>query len=132
MAINDERHQWIQRCVMHRPEAAVEHSVMLWEQLAVQLCPIIGNGAFDVLFARSAHLASTAHPWLAEGDGAAFERWYASLEQHPAEAGAASISLFIIFTDTLTLLIGESLTTAILRSAWGPDVVDTAAKGTET
>lgn len=117
---------------MHRPEAAVEHSVMLWEQLAVQLRPIIGDGAFDVLFARSAHLASAAHPWLAAGDGASFECWYASLEQHPAEAAAASIALFIFFTDTLTLLIGESLTTAILRSAWGPDDVDTAAKGTET
>ncbi|WP_377705275.1 hypothetical protein [Pseudoduganella sp. UC29_71] len=117
---------------MHRSKAAVAHNVVLWQQLAKQLCPIIGDGAFDALFARSVHLASTAHPWLRTGDGVALERWYASLEQHPDEADAASIALLIIFTDTLTLLIGESLTTAILRSAWGPDVVDTAAKGTET
>jgi hypothetical protein len=49
-------------------------------------------------------------------------------EQTPAQASAASRLLLITFTDILASLIGEQLTTSILRSAWGDDASDKAGK----
>lgn len=45
-------------------------------------------------------------------------------------ANEASIALFCIFIDTLALLIGEHLTSSILRSAWGNAALDLAEKET--
>ncbi len=45
-----------------------------------------------------------------------------------AEASEASIALLIIFIDILASLIGELLTSSILQSAWGDDVLDIAIK----
>ena len=130
MATNDERHQMIERNVMRRPEPAKADTIVLWERLAVELVAIIGHSGFDTLYARSIHVVRVEHPWLAEGSDPRFEKLRASLTgQEQAPAGAASIALLTTFTDTLIQLIGESLTTAILRSAWGQDTADTAAKG---
>lgn len=129
MATNEQRHSLIRRRVMHRPGAVAEDSVLLWERLAVELSSLIGDAAFQTLFSRSVHLARVDHPWLTEGADPGFSRLRASLEQQDAtQAGAASIALFTIFTDTLILLIGESLTTTILYTSWGQDTADTAAK----
>jgi hypothetical protein len=130
MATNDERHQMIERNVMRRPETVTADTIVLWERLAIELIAIIGHSGFDTLYARSIHLVRAQHPWLAEGGDPSFERLRTSLEgQDPAPAGAASIALLTTFTDTLIQLIGESLTTAILKSAWNQDIADTAAKG---
>ncbi len=91
MATNDERHRLIQRCVMRRPEAAAEDSVALWQRLAAELGAIIGEGAFQALFARSVHMARASYPWLADGANDAFAALRASLGLHPAQTGAASI-----------------------------------------
>jgi len=46
-----------------------------------------------------------------------------SLEgQTPAQVSDANSLLLITFTDILAALIGEQLTTRILRSAWGIDI----------
>lgn len=130
MATNDERHQMIERNVMRRPETATADAIVLWRRLAVELIAIIGLSGFETLYARSVHLVRARHPWLAEGADPGFERLRASLgEQPPAAASAAGIDLLTIFTDTLIQLIGEPLTTAILKSAWNQDTADTAAKG---
>ncbi len=45
-----------------------------------------------------------------------------SFEGHtPAQASEANRLLLITFTDILSSLIGEELTTSILRSAWGSE-----------
>lgn len=130
MATNDERHQMIARNVTRRPDSATADTVVLWQRLAVELVAIIGHSGFDTLYARSIHLVRAQHPWLVEGADPRFDKLRASLDaQAPAPAGAASIALLTTFTDTLIQLIGESLTTTILRSAWGQDTADTAAKG---
>ncbi|CAN7329242.1 hypothetical protein LJR289_001763 [Pseudoduganella sp. LjRoot289] len=129
MATNDQRHSLIQRRVMHRPGAVAEDSVLLWKRLAVELSSLVGEAAFQTLFARSVHLARVTYPWLTDGADPGFDRLRAALEQQDAGlAGAASIALFTTFTDTLILLIGESLTTTILYTSWGQDAADTAAK----
>jgi hypothetical protein len=129
MATNDERHQMIERNVMRSPDTLRANVIVLWERLAVELTAIIGHGGFDTLYARRIHVVRARHPWLEEGVDAGFKRLGAGLEvQAPAAAGAASIELLTTFTDTLVRLIGASLTTAILRSAWGQDTADTAAK----
>jgi hypothetical protein len=48
--------------------------------------------------------------------------------QTPAQAGAANRLLLITFTDILASLIGEHLTTSIMRSAWGDDASNKAGK----
>ncbi|CAN7475228.1 hypothetical protein [Duganella sp. LjRoot269] len=130
MATNDERYQMIERNVMRRPETAKADTIVLWERLAIELVAIIGHSGFDTLYARTIHMVRMEHPWLAEGADPRFEKLRASLEgQEQVPAGTASIALLTTFTDTLIQLIGESLTTAILRSAWGQDTAGTAAKG---
>lgn len=129
MATNDERHQMIERNVMRSPGTVRADAIVLWERLAVELSAIIGQSGFDTLYARSIHVARARHPWLDEGADPRFDRLRAGLAtQQPAVAGAASVALLIIFTDTLIQLIGAPLTTAIIRSAWGRDIADTAAK----
>lgn len=120
----------IERNVMRSPDALRAATIVLWERLAIELSGIIGHSGFDTLYARSVHLARAQYAWLQEGGDPRFDKLKTSLEaQELALAGAASVALLIIFTDTLIQLIGESLTTAILRSAWGQDTADTAAKG---
>jgi hypothetical protein len=129
MATNDERHQMIERNVMRGPDTPGPDVIALWERLAAELSGIIGQNGFDTLYARSVHVARTRHPWLEEGADTGFGRLKAALEgREPAVAGAASVDLLTTFTDTLVQLIGAPLTTAILRSAWGQDTADTAAK----
>lgn len=132
MATNDELHQIIARNVMRRADAGAADSVVLWERLAVELVATIGRNGFNALYARSLHVVRVQHPWLAGDVDPRFEKLRASLEQQtPATAAAASIALLNTFIGTLIQLIGEPLTTAILRSAWGHENVDPAAKGTE-
>jgi hypothetical protein len=49
--------------------------------------------------------------------------------QAPVQASAANSLLLITFTDILASLIGEALTTSILRSAWEADASEQTAKG---
>lgn len=119
---------------MQRPEAIADATKYLWERLAAELISIVGEGGFQSLYARSVHLTSAAFPWLVlthplqQGDSR-FAGLKMSLEERDsAEATEASITLLITFIDILALLIGEFLTTSILRSSWGDDALDTAAK----
>jgi len=129
MAIKDERHQMIERNVLRRPETVTDDAITLWDRLAVELVAIIGCSGFDTLYARNIHLVRARHPWLADGSDPGFKRLKTGLEgQEAASAGAAAVDLLTTFIDTLIQLIGESLTTTILKSAWNQDIADTAAK----
>jgi hypothetical protein len=125
----------IRRAVTQRPEAIVDVSIQLWEQLAAELISIIGEGGFQSLYARSVHIASGHFPWIVPPPvSLAAESLFGSLKlclagRDLTESCEASTALLNIFIDILIVLIGELLTTSILRSAWGDDVVDIA--GTE-
>lgn len=135
----EQRHQLIARAVARAPEGAADASVAAisaqrWRQLAGQLCPVIGDGGFMALYLRSLHVARNRYGWLPRHDAMPAGPAFAALEQSlrecaPADAGGASTTLLCTFIDTLALLIGELLTTSIVRDAWGDDVENHA--GTE-
>jgi hypothetical protein len=117
---------------MRRPETVVEVSIDLWERLASELTSIIGEGGFQSLYTRSAHLTCVTFPWMVLShpwQRTRFSDLKISLEGRDiTEASEASITLLTTFVDILALLIGELLTTNILRSAWGDDVQDVVVK----
>jgi hypothetical protein len=119
---------------MRRPEAVVDVTIDLWERLAAELIAIIGEGGFQSLYSRSAHLVSATFPWMVlshpwQQTDSRFADLKKSLEGREfEETSEASITLLITFVDILVLLIGEHLTTSILHSAWGDDAVDIAGK----
>lgn len=110
-----------------------ERALALWESLAANLVNIIGDEGFNALFSRSLHLAGAAHPWLAEasltrGNLPRFAALKTLLHGRTQEdVTAAMVLLFSIFTDVLGTLIGQQLTTNILRAAWG-DAYEEAAQ----
>lgn len=121
----------IGHAVLLKPDAVAEQCIRLWEDLAAKLSPIIGDGGFATLFARCMRLALPTYPWLPQNEmlaaRAAFKHLRAALHgRDPSEAAAANVLLLSTFIDTLTLLIGEALSTSILREAWGDDVVNYA------
>ena len=135
MAISDEqRHRMIQNAVLHHPLTAIDGSVALWEKLHMVLAAIIGDGGFASLYARNLHQTQTTFVWLTRHPPQAEQACLAQLRldlgaQDLDVAGAASAALLVNFVDMLILLIGELLTTSVLREAWGGDVVNDA--GTE-
>jgi hypothetical protein len=119
---------------MQRPDAVADVSMHLWGKLADELISIIGEGGFQSLYKRSLHLTSATFPWMEINppllqNGSRFAGLQNCLEgQDSAEAGEASTALLITFIDILALLIGELLTSSILRMAWGDDALDTVVK----
>ncbi|MFZ6644810.1 hypothetical protein ACO0LO_03795 [Undibacterium sp. TJN25] len=137
MATNDDqRHRMIARAVTQRPDAVVDVTIHLWERLAAELILIIGDGGFESLYSRSLHLTSASFSWMANSPPAqASDSRFAGLRtclegQDATAAGEASVALLATFIDILSALIGESLTSSILRSAWGDDALNAAAKET--
>ncbi|NMM27558.1 MAG: hypothetical protein HHJ12_09815 [Glaciimonas sp.] len=128
------RHRIIKSRMAQHTEKAEEVAIDLWAQMAVQIISIVGEGGFNSLYARSVFLTQSAFPWLAVGAVSAqtdrqFLELKTSLEgQTSAEASAANCLLLITFTDILATLIGEQLTTNILRSAWDIDAADSAGE----
>lgn len=128
------RHQIIKSLTAQHTDDVADAAVMLWEQMATQIISIVGEGGFNSLYARSVFLTRTTFPWLAAGAlPPQAEQRFAGLKtslegKTLAEACAASSLLLLTFTDILAALIGEQLTTRILRSAWGDDASDNAGK----
>jgi len=124
----------IKSAVTQRPEAILSVTVNLWERLASELISIIGEGGFQSLYSRSVHLTSASFPWIVHSHpwqrtDSQFENLKISFEGRDfSETSAASIALLVTFIDILAILIGELLTTSILRSAWGDDALDIAGK----
>lgn len=119
---------------MQRPDAILEVTISLWKRLAFELVSIIGEGGFQSLYSRSTHLTSLTYPWVALSQVIRpTDTGFSDLQiffkgQDSTQASDASIALLVTFIDILIDLIGEHLTTSILRSAWGSDAVDIAVK----
>ncbi|GCB02312.1 hypothetical protein SFMTTN_3421 [Sulfuriferula multivorans] len=128
------RHQKINSLMAQPPEKVADAAIDLWGKMAIQIISIVGEGGFNSLYARSVFLTQASFPWLAPADlSSRQDQRFAQLKtsfagQTPAQAGAANSLLLITFTDILATLIGEPLTTSILRSAWGNDASDSAGK----
>jgi uncharacterized membrane protein YbjE (DUF340 family) len=103
---------------------------VLWQKLADQLLPIIGEGGFSSLYARSLHLGRAIFDWLPpDGESDAIELIFAKLQiclrgRDAVEARLASRMLLLKFITILASLIGTSLMTNIIGCAWGDDAVD--------
>jgi hypothetical protein len=136
MALADEqRRRMIRRAVLRNPEHVLDASAELWRTLALQLITIIGESGFETLYARTLHQTSIDYPWLASPVAGPCAAIFSDLSARMQEcgmpdAGQANIALLIKFIDILSLLIGEPVTTTILRAAWGNETVNNA--GTES
>ena len=125
--IGAKRHQIITRLNAQQPEETADAAVKLWQQMATEIISIVGVSGFNSLYARSTSLAKPVFPWLSTHtlpaqNGDRFTELKTRLEgQAPAQASEANCLLLITFTDILSTLIGEQLTTRILCSAWGVD-----------
>ncbi len=132
---NQSRHQMIESLATPSPEKGADAAIRLWEQMSTQIISIIGNGGFHSRYARSLFIARAHFPWLAADElPAQTDPLFAQLQkclesQTPVQASTANSLLLITFTDILASLIGEALTTSILRSAWEADASDQAGKG---
>ncbi len=97
----------------------------LWTPLAKSLVTIIGQDGFLALLDRSLHVAGEAFPWLlTSAPGAHIASRLEGLQSALAgraadEATQAMVLLLSTFTGVLAMLIGTTLSTNILRTAWG-------------
>ena len=128
------RRQIIKSLMAQHPEKVADAAINLWVQLATQIISIAGKGGFSSLYARSVFLTQSTFPWLAASSlspqtDCRFAELKKSFEgQPPAQASEANSLLLITFTGILASLIGEQLTTSILRLDWGDDALDRAGK----
>ncbi len=128
------RHQLIERRMAQRPENVAEAAIGLWEQLATQIISIVGEEGFNSLYARSVFLAQPSFPWLTTSPlSQQNDQRFAELKkglagQPPSQAREANSLLLLTFTGILAALIGETLTTRILWSAWGDDASTSSSK----
>lgn len=133
--IDTQRQRIISRLVMRRPEEFLVVTIHLWERLASDLVSLIGEGGFQSLYARSMHVTGRTFPWIVLNQSSVpvdlrFTGLKMSLEERDfTDASEASVVLLCTFIDILSSLIGELLTTSILRSAWGDNALDIAVKG---
>jgi hypothetical protein len=128
------RHRIIESLTAQHTEKVADAAIDFWDKLATEIISIVGEEGFNSLYARSVFLAQSTFPWLvASSLSPQTDQRFAELktslaEQTPAQASEANSLLLIALTDILASLIGEQLTTSILRSAWGDDASDKAVK----
>lgn len=128
------RHQLIKSLLPQHTEKVADAAIHLWERMAAQIILIVGEEGFDSLYMRSVSLSQSTFPWLAASPllplaDQRFAELKMSLEgQTPAQAIEANRLLLITFTDVLASLIGEQLTTRILRLAWSTDISNSTGK----
>lgn len=122
-----QRQQFIANLMAQQPENIADTAMGHWEKLADEIISIIGEAGFASLYERSMHQAQSTFPWLPPGSlppQPLHSHRFAELgmrlaDQTPDNARAAHSLLLTIFTDILASLIGEQLTSSILRAAWG-------------
>jgi hypothetical protein len=128
------RHQIINSLTAQHTEKVADAAIDLWEQMATQIVAIVGKSSFDSLYGRSVFQSRITFPWLAAGAlppqaAQRFAGLKMSLDKQTlVQASEANRLLLINFTDILSSVIGEQLTTHILRSAWGNDASDRTCK----
>ena len=127
------RHQIIKSLMASPTESVAGASIILWEQMAIQIISIVGEDGFNSLYARSIFLTQSEFPLLAAGSLAQSDHRFAGLKASlegiaPPQASEANTLLLITFIEILSLLIGVQLTSHILQLAWGIDLSNSAGK----
>ena len=95
-----------------------------WRAIESALAPIIGSKGVAALYKRSLHLASSAHPWLAElreGDPTTIDLSALKsvvAQQTGALAALGGNAVLQTFYQLVGSLVGPSLTERLLRSVW--------------
>lgn len=111
-----------------------KEAVEQWRAVLAALSPIIGVHGVGALYRRTLFLAHATYAWVqvpAESDTMDFESlggWLARLT--PAEAAQARASLFSLFTDLLSSLIGPSLVERLLPAGFPHTTPGAAAQDT--
>lgn len=101
-----------------------EAAAATWRRVNLQLAPVIGERGIAVLFSRALHQTSAVYPWLVDGvdrEGSAdpLPHLTACLARQQAAAAAqASATLLLSFAESLSTLIGASLTARLLAPVW--------------
>lgn len=128
-------HELIERLTNLHSEEDSDAAIDLWRKLAAQVIMIVGETGFNSLYERSLFLTQSAFPWIEPNlPSPNTDHGVANLKlcfekQARLQASGANRMLLINFTDILASLIGEQLTSSILRSAWREDASDRASKG---
>jgi len=105
-----------------------------YDDLARVLAPIIGQVGIDALAARAVHLAQRDYPWLAKTTNpqhveGPFAHVSSSLEQQaPALATEAAAAVLATVAGLLATLVGDPLTTRLMRQAWPDGFSDAGTK----
>jgi hypothetical protein len=121
-----------QRTGLVNADATVQATAATWRLVAAQLAPVIGARGLEVLFGRALHMTNTTYRWLAvsEDRGGGADQLPSLAEclarQDPATAAEASYQLLLTFTELLTALIGESLTTRLLAPVFAGTTQESA------
>ena len=110
------------------PDSATiaDAAVSLCERLRRELVPLLGEGGVAALYARSLHLTKSEFPWLALARGAEpadapFMQLRVCLGRQADAIAIEGASAFIAtFCGLLISLIGDAMTSRLLREAW-PD-----------
>ncbi|MDB5958985.1 MAG: hypothetical protein JWP59_279 [Massilia sp.] len=113
----------IARLLASDPDAAVDTSIAILEQLASSLVGMIGEHGFETLLYRSAHRVNLDFPWLLydprtrPADPELNQLRDCFDGQDKAPAYAASELLLTTLLDILAVLIGEHMTKLIVQPA---------------
>lgn len=105
------------------PEKMLSAIGRAWDDAAKLLGPIIGEAGFSALRSRALHLAQREFPPDRAAERTAEEKPPVDLETwlqqfEPALAVEAASAMFTAFANLLQNLIGDRLTTRLLRKAW--------------
>ena len=98
--------------------------MQLWVKMSVEIVTIIGLDGFNALYKRSIILAEATSPWQ-ESDTKEIQNYdiitllkQSSGTQTPTQIRSIHCLLLTTFTDILSSLIGDQLTSRILDVAW--------------
>jgi len=114
------------------PESCGEATARIFEQIHLQLDPLIGDSGVQALLARSGKLTHPGYGFLAaqSGESTSRLRAYAG-SQTPEAALESAATLVAIFFSLIIIFIGERLTREALRAAW-PTLEPLASPGSIT
>lgn len=110
------------------PANIADHELRLWEQLAAQLSPLIGETGFCALYGRAVRLTAEQFEWLTPPQSSqSVHAIFTLLRENFASvdlviAGKANVALLNTFIKLLSGLIGEALTNRVLDTAWSGDL----------
>jgi hypothetical protein len=103
---------------------AAERHLLPWRSLAVHLSPLIGETGFGALYGRTGRLLARQHACLTIGPSSQpLDALFRTLKDdlaraEPAQSALANEALLTTFTRLLSELIGETLTTQLIDTAW--------------